>query len=327
MNENKMSVDLKLFFICASCLGFVSLIECNRVELNNQAVVIPDLPYDAIAPTEERHKYGEHDASRSAEFKYKYLSNTGQIFDQPGAGLLEVSSTLAISTAAQNMGTEIIRLMTRNMPSQVFAELANWGSVGLFTAADKTTIFPEYEHLRDRPECQGTCAGACSDTCTGDGRKWDSLAGVGGSRGTCLDDNFMCTSADPYGHTFSVLVHEFGHTIHQYALPGSSNYYDRINAAWQNARNNAIWDTSSYAMANALEYFAEGTGVFFNTNRHPSSSGGMNSCGRPPGNFCANEVEARNWLLQRDPQLYDALSFTYTNYQPSLTGGLFVCPP
>jgi len=46
--------------------------------------------------------------------------------------------------------------MTRYMPVQVFLELARRGSIGLFTAVDKTTIFPEYEYLRDRPECEGS---------------------------------------------------------------------------------------------------------------------------------------------------------------------------
>ena len=63
-----------------------------------------------------------------------------------------------------------------------------------------------------------TCFWACSNTCTGDGRKWESLTGVGGSRATCLDDNFMCTDSDPYGHTDSILVHELAHTVHFYAL-------------------------------------------------------------------------------------------------------------
>jgi hypothetical protein len=263
--------------------------------------------------------------SPSAEFKYKFLSSTGGVFNEWAPGRLEVSATLGISEHAHNTGTEIIRLMTRYMPSGVFAELARLGSVGLFTFVDKTTIFPEYEYLRDRPECAGTCAGACSNTCTGDGRKYDSLAGVGGSRGTCLDDNFMCTNNDPYYRQYSVLVHEFGHTIHQYALPGSSDYYNRINAAFNNARNNRIWDLNSYAMSNALEYFAEGTATFFNANRHPNSSGGMNGCGKPAGQFCSTETEARNWLQSRDSQLFDALSFTFTNFRPTLQGGLSVC--
>jgi len=50
----------------------------------------------------------------------------------------------------------------------------------------------------------------------------------------------------------------------------------QIDAAWRNAYINRIWDTTSYAMSNSMEYFAEGTAVFFNANRHPNSSGGMN---------------------------------------------------
>ena len=74
----------------------------------------------------------------------------------------------------------------------------------------------------------GTCAGACSDTCTGDGRKYDSLAGLGGTRATCVDSNYMCLPDDPYNHMFSVLVHEFAHTVHQYSLPYCSEYWDLV---------------------------------------------------------------------------------------------------
>ena len=73
----------------------------------------------------------------------------------------------------------------------------------------------------------GTCAGACSNTCTGDGRKYDSLAGLGGIRATCLDDNYMCTSDDPYGNMYSVLIHEAAHTVHQYAL--SETWQDAVS--------------------------------------------------------------------------------------------------
>ena len=77
--------------------------------------------------------------------------------------------------------------------------------------------------------CTGTCAGACSDTCTSDGRKYDELAGLGGIRATCVDDNYMCTDDDPYGHTDNILVHEFSHTIHQYALPHvPGDWWDKV---------------------------------------------------------------------------------------------------
>jgi hypothetical protein len=142
----------------------------------------------------------------------------------------------------------------------------------------------------------------------------------------CLDDNYMCTNADPYYRQYNVLVHEFGHTIHMYGIPAFSGYIARITEAWANARARGIWDNSSYAMSDYLEYFAEGTTVWFNTSRHPSSSGGMNGCGRPAGGFCANETEARNWLREKDPLLFDALSYTYTNHRPSILTGLSVCP-
>ena len=64
----------------------------------------------------------------------------------------------------------------------------------------------------------GRCDGECAVTCTSDGRKYDDLAGVGGVRATCVDDNFMCLATDPYYNTFSVLVHEWAHTVHQYGL-------------------------------------------------------------------------------------------------------------
>ena len=54
-----------------------------------------------------------------------------------------------------SQGLEIVSLMLRHMPNEVFIELAKRGSVGLFTAEEETTIFPEYEHLADRPECKG----------------------------------------------------------------------------------------------------------------------------------------------------------------------------
>lgn len=267
-----------------------------------------------------------NDIVSQSTFKYKYVSYGGYVYNQPGDGLLEIASTTRVSSTAEAVGIRIVSAMIRYMPQHIFLQLARRAKVGLFTSVDKTTIFPEYAYLRDRPECRGTCSGSCSNTCTGDGRKYDSLAGVGGERGTCLDDNFMCTAYDPYYRQFSVLVHEFGHTIHLYGLPGSAtDYYNKIDSAWRNAYSKRIWTTSSYAMSNAMEYFAEGTGVFFNSNRHPSSNGGMNGCGKPSGQFCSSETEARAWLQRKDPLLYEVLSYVYTNNRPTLSSGLSVC--
>ena len=52
-------------------------------------------------------------------------------------------------------GAQIIQLMARHMPAELFKEITPRGAVGLFTSTDKTTIFPEYEIYRDTPQCAG----------------------------------------------------------------------------------------------------------------------------------------------------------------------------
>ena len=65
----------------------------------------------------------------------------------------------------------------------------------------------------------GRCDGECRPTCTGDGRKWDTVAGAGGVRAVCVEDNILCNARDPYRGANNIMVHEFAHTIHMYGLP------------------------------------------------------------------------------------------------------------
>jgi len=270
--------------------------------------------------------HGRWQPKEDVEFKYKWVALDGSVHDdQNQLHMLEVAGTLAITEQAHVRGADIVSKMVTHMPDATFRELAATASVGVFTFEDKTTIFPEYAHLADRPECEGTCAGACSDTCTADGRKYDDLAGLGGIRATCLDDNYMCWPDDPYNGATNILVHEFAHTIHQYGLPNTSDYWNKIYQAWYKAYMLGTWDRNSYAMSNHLEYFAEASGVFFNVNHLHGSSGGMSSCGKQWG-YCETEAEARAWLKLKDPGLYDALSFTYTNNNPSIPGNISKCP-
>lgn len=75
-----------------------------------------------------------------------------------------------------------------------------------------------------------TCEGLCRNTCTFDGRKYDSLAGLGGVRATCVDDNFMCTEADPYYNMNHILLHEFAHTVHGYGL--NLEWQEKVYFIW-----------------------------------------------------------------------------------------------
>ena len=70
----------------------------------------------------------------------------------------------------------------------------------------------------------GLCSGSCAHTCTSDGRKIDSLAGLSNSRSVVLDDNVLCNSRDPYRQQENVLVHEFAHQVHRYMPTAYKNW-------------------------------------------------------------------------------------------------------
>jgi len=70
----------------------------------------------------------------------------------------------------------------------------------------------------------GRCSGSCARTCTLDGRKYDSLAGLTNSRSVVLDDNVLCNSRDPYRHQENILVHEFAHQVHRYMPTAYRNW-------------------------------------------------------------------------------------------------------
>ena len=91
--------------------------------------------------------------------------------------------------------------------------------------------------------------------------------------------------------------------------------YLQIRDAYQNALANQIWDPTSYAMSNELEYFAEGTGVFFNTNNHPDSSGGMNRS-YTRTHLCTKqkrEMERQIYTREQDTNSHTNISINITH--------------
>ncbi|KAL8575885.1 hypothetical protein ACOMHN_027283 [Nucella lapillus] len=87
---------------------------------------------------------------------------------------------------------------------------------------EKLTIFPEYARLKDTPQCRGRCKGSCSITCTFDGRKWDTVGGIGGRLGLVLEENVLCIH-DPYYNHDNIAVHEFGHVVDSYGFDTRMN--------------------------------------------------------------------------------------------------------
>ncbi|XP_067684655.1 uncharacterized protein [Haliotis asinina] len=258
-----------------------------------------------------------------AGFKVKYVGQGGVIKDskQSSGHWIEIAGSPHSSDSAVYAAALVVSLQSRHMPTAVFSRLAGKSTVGVFTKAEKITIYPEFYHLKDTPDCKGTCAGHCSHTCTTDGRKWESLGGVDGTgRALVLDDNVLCTAHDPHYHKENILVHEFGHGVQKYGL--DSTYNHKVVAAYNHARSAGLWTHSAYAMSNYKEYFAEASTAFFNVNQQTSAAG-MNKCGH--SYYCDTEAHARAWLKQHDPQLFDVLSYAYTNNHPEIPGHLKIC--
>ncbi|KAK7093567.1 uncharacterized protein [Littorina saxatilis] len=257
-------------------------------------------------------------------FKFMYVAQSGQIVEnhRPSSGsYIEIvgspgTAHSALYTAALEVGK-----MMRHSPSHIFSNIAHHSGAGLgvFTAQEKIVVFPEFYHLKDTAACHGRCDGSCKHTCTFDGRKYENIAGVTSTRAVVLIDNVLCNTHDPYHHHDNILVHEFGHCVERSGL--SSTEKNQVTAAYNNAKAHHLWTSSSYAMANHAEYFAEGTGAFFLVNMQ-SSTGGMTNC---PGHQCRSESEVRAHLHSHDPLLYAALSHIYTSDRPSTPSGLKIC--
>ncbi|KAK0047679.1 hypothetical protein Bpfe_022847 [Biomphalaria pfeifferi] len=256
--------------------------------------------------------------ARLPGFKYLYL--------EPGSHLttalnlnhsqLEIAGSPRTSQHALDVAADIIVKMTRHMPPSMFQTLTK-GKVGLFTAVEKMTIYPEYTHIANG-NCGTSCAGNCSHTCAADGRKYESIMGLTNSRSVVLDDIVLCSAHDPYHHVDNVLVHEFGHLVHFYATTPAIK--TQILSAYNASKLHATWPLNTYGMRNAHEYWATATQIFFGALH---VKGGMNQCG---ANFCNGFQQSRDHLRSLDPAVFNILSHVYTNNNPSLNPGFSICP-
>ena len=83
---------------------------------------------------------------------------------------------------------------------------------------------------------------------------------------SCGEENLLCLHGDPYG-TENILIHEFGHAIHEMGLKIVDPTFDgRLNDAYQAAMKAGLWK-GKYASTNRMEYWAEGVQSWFDTNR------------------------------------------------------------
>ncbi len=100
---------------------------------------------------------------------------------------------------------------------------------------------------------------------------WNRRArGLGATRQrpavSCGEENLLCLAGDPYS-TENILIHEFAHVIHEFALAATdATFDDRLLAAFTEAKQRGRW-RDHYALTNHREYWAEGVQSWFSCNR------------------------------------------------------------
>ena len=104
---------------------------------------------------------------------------------------------------------------------------------------------------------------------------WDKRArGLGATEArpavSCGEENLLGYPGDPYS-TENILIHEFGHVIHQRGMNTVDPTFEgRLSAAYDAAKSAGLWK-GKYAGSNHMEYWAEGVQSWFDTNRENDS--------------------------------------------------------
>jgi hypothetical protein len=105
---------------------------------------------------------------------------------------------------------------------------------------------------------------------------------------SCAEENLLNYNGDPYRGE-CILVHEFGHAIHEMAMNTVDKDFDaRLKTAYEQAMRDGLWK-NTYAATNYKEYWAEGVQDWFDcnlTNAHEH-----------------NHVGTREALQKYDPRL------------------------
>jgi len=247
-------------------------------------------------------------------FKKKYVTRGGRITNSNSGNSIEVAATRLCSEEGHRKGAEIVARLLANISDDVWNNMIRRRArVGIFSRHEALSVYPEYRKLANTPGCRGSCSGSCKRTCTFDGRKWDTVAGVVGVRTAILESNILCDEWDPYRRGNNILAQEFIQSIYMNGLPSVKK--SELNSAFQNAKRRRIWK-NSYAMQNVVGYFSEASGVWFGIN-HNRSSGGMDSCG--------SEMSCRSRLRSKDPKLYAMLRNTFSPKDERAPGNLKIC--
>jgi hypothetical protein len=126
------------------------------------------------------------------------------------------------------------------------------------------------------------------------GQEWDALRGVGATRmipvASVGEENLLCLTGDPFaGET--LLIQTFGTAVLLGLEDVDATFDARLEAAYDAALAAGLW-RNTYAAANPIEYYAEGTQSWFDANPNVSPPDGTH-----------NDINTRAELRAYDPAL------------------------
>jgi len=176
----------------------------------------------------------------------------------------------------------LARRMLRSRPEIARAMGANTVRVAIMDVGEVTTDVPEHSDLEPKGY-------------------WDMRArGLGATPHrpavSAGEENLLTYPGDPYA-TESIFIHEFAHAIHEMGLSTVDPTFDRrLEAAYDAAMKKGLWQ-GAYARENRMEYWAEATQSFFDTNRQNDNQ--------------HNHVDTVAELKEHDPAVWELCMEVY----------------
>ncbi len=191
-----------------------------------------------------------------------------------GVGELSIVSSREVPDAALAEAAWLVQQMLGERCDILQALARNRVRVVVMAHTELTTDIPEHSDLRPRDY-------------------WDRRArGLGASRQrpavSCGAENLLRFPGDPYAAE-NILIHEFGHAIHQMGLRDVDPTFDaRLKIVYEQSLEAGLWH-GTYAATNKEEFWAEGVQSWFDTNRENDRE--------------HNHVNTREELQEYDPAL------------------------
>ena len=190
------------------------------------------------------------------------------------AGGIPIIGSSQVSDFALLEARYLVLHMIGHRPDLLAAIAKNHVRLAVMAPTQMTTDIPEHSDLTPKDY-------------------WDKRArGLGATDArpavSCGEENLLGYRGDPYAAE-NILVHEFGHVVHERGMNAVDPTFDaRLRAAYEAARRAGRWK-GKYAGSNHLEYWAEGVQSWFDTNAENDDQ--------------HNEVNTRVELKSYDPAL------------------------